>query len=148
MSRLSVALVADRLHSAAIHLLRTVRRADDQSPASPARLSALSVLVFGGARSLGDLARAEHVTPPTMSRLVQEMEQEGLVGRRRDRDDRRLVHLRATTRGRRVVERARARRIRLLVEVLGPLSAGELRTLGDAAELIEARVRAARLTSS
>src|SRR5258707_12671198 len=61
---------ADRLHSAAIHLLRRLRVRDRESGVGPAQLSALSVLVFGGPRSLGELANAEQVRPPTMSRIV------------------------------------------------------------------------------
>ena len=67
------ATVADHLHSAAIHLLRLVRRRDAETGLSPARLSALSVLVFGGPRTVGDLAADEQVRSPTMSRLVAEM---------------------------------------------------------------------------
>ncbi len=62
--------VADRLHSAAIHLLRRVRKQDVATGEGPARLSALSVLVFGGPKTLGELAAAEQVKPPTMSRIV------------------------------------------------------------------------------
>src|SRR5919206_339955 len=50
---------ADRFHSAAIHALRHVRREDPASGLSAARLSALSVLAFGGPRTLGELAAAE-----------------------------------------------------------------------------------------
>lgn len=129
--------VADRLHSAAIHLLRTLREADDESRYSSAKLSALSVLVFAGPRTVGELARTERVTAPSMSVLVRDMEADGLVRRRRDQDDRRVVHLRATARGRRELERSRERRIDLLLRLLGPLSPDKQRTLSEAAELIE-----------
>src|SRR5258707_14604829 len=72
---------ADRLHSAAIHLLRRLRGGDPESGVGPAQLSALSVLVFGGPRSLGELADAEQVRPPTMSRIVAGLGRGGLVGR-------------------------------------------------------------------
>ena len=61
---------ADRLHLAAIHLLRNVRASDVETGLSPARLSALSVLVFGGARTITQLAAAEQVRLPTMSGIV------------------------------------------------------------------------------
>ncbi len=67
---LETSAVADRLHSAAIHLLRRVRKQDAATGEGPARLSALSVLVFGGPMTLGQLAAAEQVKPPTMSRIV------------------------------------------------------------------------------
>src|SRR6266487_1947606 len=105
---------ADRFHSAAIHALRHVRRDDPATGLSAARLSALSVLVFGGPRTLGELAAAEHVRPATMTRIVQALEQDGLVRRERDADDARVHRLRATARGRRVMQRGRERRIATL----------------------------------
>src|SRR3954447_16926011 len=88
--------VAERLHSASIHLLRRVRRRDDESGVTAPHLSALSVLVFGGgARTLGELAAAEQVTPPSMTRIVRNLEAEGLVERRADATDRRIVRVTA-----------------------------------------------------
>ncbi len=65
--------LAQRLHGAAIHLLRRLRTEDVAAGLTAPRLSALSVLVFGGPRSIGELAAAEQVRPPTISRLVQEI---------------------------------------------------------------------------
>src|SRR5687768_18394616 len=65
-------VVADALHSAAIHLLRGVRKEDVQTGVGPARLSALSVLVFAGPMRLTDLARIEQVKPPTMTKVRSE----------------------------------------------------------------------------
>ena len=128
---------ADKLHSAAIHLLRTLRAADAETGLSPARLSALSVLVFGGECSLTDLAQAEGVRPPTMTRLVQGLEADGLVERAADPSDRRATLLRATRRGRTVLEKARARRIDEFEALLTHANANELAMLEDAAELLE-----------
>ncbi len=88
--------VADRLHSAAIHLLRRLRREDDASGLSAPRLSALSVVVFGGPVTIGALAAAEQVRVPTMSRLVAALEADGLVRRKPDVDDGRVVRVAAT----------------------------------------------------
>src|SRR5687767_115077 len=88
--------IASRLHSASIHLLREVRRQDPESGLSPARLSALSVLVFGGPRTLGALAAAEQVTAPTMTRLVAALEADGYLSRRPSPSDRRAVIVDAT----------------------------------------------------
>jgi len=129
--------VADRLHSAAIHLLRRVRLPDKQSGISPARLSALSVLVFAGSRALGELASAEQVRPSTMSVIVRALEEDGLVARKPSRDDGRAVILRATAKGRRVIERARQRRLALLEELLTECTPRDVDTLNRAAELIE-----------
>src|SRR5579872_7211938 len=91
--------IADRLHSAAIHLLRRVRKQDVATGEGPARLSALSVLVFGGAKTLGQLAAAEQVKPPTMSRIVAGLEGSGLVEIRREPQDARRMHIKATGKG-------------------------------------------------
>ncbi len=128
--------VADRLHSAAIALLRTVRRDDDRTGLSPARLSALSVVVFAGPISPGDLARAEQVTAPTMSHIVAALERESLVARLPDPEDRRVQRLEATEKGRQVLEEGRQRRIRLLADRLAVLAPEEQRLLAEAGEIL------------
>lgn len=133
--------VADRLHSAAIHLLRLVRREDVATGLSPARLSALSVLVFGGARTVGELAAAEQVRSPTMSRLVAEMEADGFVERRPSADDGRAVVVSATAKGRRVLLAGRRRRVETLAARLRTLDAEEVAVLDRAAVLMERLAR-------
>ena len=130
-------LVADRLHSAAIHLLRLVRREDDTSGLSAPRLSALSVVVFVGPISLRDLAVAEGVTPPTMTRLVDALEAEGLVERRDDPSDKRAIRIRATAKGTKLLMRARAQRVAALTARVAGLSADDQVLLGRAAEIME-----------
>jgi DNA-binding MarR family transcriptional regulator len=128
---------ADRLHSAAIHALRHVRREDAASGLSAARLSALSVLVFGGPRTLGELAAAEHVRPATMTRIVQALEQDGHVRRERDPSDGRVARLRATAKGERVMWRGRRKRVENLAELLDRLDPEEVERVREAAELVE-----------
>jgi DNA-binding MarR family transcriptional regulator len=128
---------ADRFHSAAIHALRHVRREDPASGLSAARLSALSVLVFGGARTLGELAAAEHVRPATMTRIVQALEEAGLVSRERDSRDGRVTRLRATAKGERVMWRGRERRVENLAALLNRLTPAEVARIREAAELVE-----------
>jgi DNA-binding MarR family transcriptional regulator len=128
---------ADRIHSAAIHLLRRVREVDEEMGITPARASALSVLVFGGPRTLTELARAEQVTPPTMSRLVAAMEREGLVRRFPHEQDARSVRLHATPKARRILERGRARRTELLDGLFAGLTAGERELVRRAAEILD-----------
>ena len=130
-------LVADRLHSAAIHLLRHVRRQDPASGLSAPRLSALSVIVFGGPVTMTDLAAAEQVQLPTISRLVTSLESEGLVRREVDPADRRVVRVQATPEGKRVLDEGRERRIRDLGEQLRLLPAEELEILRRAADILE-----------
>jgi DNA-binding MarR family transcriptional regulator len=135
---------ADRLHSAAIHLLRWLRREDAPSGLSAPRLSALSVVVMGGPLTLGALAAAEQVRPPTMSRLVDALEAEGLVVREPDPDDGRATRVRATPRGARLLAQGRARRVRRLAAALDALPPADRATLARAAELLEGLVPRAR----
>src|SRR5881394_402138 len=103
--------LADRLHSAAIHLLRRLRREDDASGLPAPQLSALSVIVFGGPITLGGLAQAEQVRPPTITKLVATLEEAGLVEREVDTADRRVVRVKATGRGTRLLQEGRMRRV-------------------------------------
>ena len=128
---------ADRFHSAAIHALRHVRREDPATGLSAARLSALSVLVYGGLRTLGELAGAEQVRPATMTRIVQSLEADGYVRRESDPSDGRVVRLRTTGKGRRVMQEGRQRRVRNLAELLGRLSPTEVAKIHEAADLVE-----------
>jgi DNA-binding MarR family transcriptional regulator len=128
---------ADRFHSAAIHALRHVRREDPATGVPPAQLSALSVLVFGGPRTLGELAAAEQVRPPTMTRIVQALEAPGLVRRARDPHDARVHRVHATAKGRRVMQRGRERRVANLATLLDRLSPEQIARVHEAAELVE-----------
>ena len=130
--------VADRLHSAAIHLLRRVRRQDVASGLGPAQLSALSVLVFGGPMGLGELAAAEQVRPPTMSRVVAALVRQRLVERSSDAGDARRIRLRATVKGERLLQKGRRLRIAYLAAQLRKLADEDLKTLGRAAAILEA----------
>jgi DNA-binding MarR family transcriptional regulator len=132
---------ADRFHSAAIHALRYAAREDSASGLSAARLSALSVLVFVGPKTLGDLAAAEQVRPPTMTRIVHGLEEDGLVRRRADPRDGRVVQVSATAKGKRVLQQARRRRIAKLAERLSSLDSYEIAVVSEAAELVEAALR-------
>src|SRR6184192_2057301 len=131
---------ADRLHSAAIHLLRQVRVRDRESGIGPAQLSALSVLVFGGPRSLGELADAEQVRPPTMSRIVTGLERAGLV-RRHATEDGRRVRLVATVKGTKILWEGRKRRVESLANALASLGEAERARVRELAELLPEIVR-------
>jgi len=128
--------LADRWHSLAIHLLRRLRREDVKAGLTGPRLSALSVIVFGGPITLGELAAAEQVRPPTMTRLVRALEREQLVRREKDPDDGRIVRLRATAKGESLLHEGRARRVRRLAEPLDEITPAERATLRDAAEIL------------
>lgn len=133
--------VASRVHSAALHLLRVARTVDGESGLTAARLSALSVLVFGGPRTIGGLAEAEGVRSPTMTSLVNQLEAEGLVRRTAAPEDQRRVVVRPTAAGTRRMRVAQARRVDLLVSVLDGVTREELETLDAAASIIDRSIR-------
>jgi DNA-binding MarR family transcriptional regulator len=130
-------VVADALHSAAIHLLRAVRKEDERTGVGPARLSALSVLVFAGPMRLTRLAGIEQVKPPTMTKVIAGLEAAGLVKRRADAQDARAVRLEATPRGTKLLQEGRRRRVERLTTALESLTAGEVDVLARAAAIIE-----------
>ena len=129
--------LAARVHSAALHLLRRLAQEDRATGVSAPRLSALSVLVFDGPRTIGALANVEGVTPPTMTRLVAAMAADGLVERLEDPADRRVVRVQASAAGRAVLLGGRDRRIATLAAMVKPLTPKERRRLDAAAATIE-----------
>ena len=134
---LSNAELADKLHSAAIHLLRGVRREDAAAGLPPAQLSALSVLVFGGPMTVGGLAEAEQVRSPTMSRIAAALERAGLVTRAPDPADARVTVVTATDTGRELLLAGRRRRVGVLEERLGALGDEERAALERALGALE-----------
>jgi len=136
-SRAPIADLADRLHSAALHLLRRLRREDDASGLPAPQLSALSVIVFGGPITLGDLARAEQVRPPTISKVIAILEAQSLVEREVDAGDRRVTRVRATARGTKLLHDGRQRRVAALVASLSALSARDRALLVRALPVLE-----------
>jgi DNA-binding MarR family transcriptional regulator len=143
MSRLSTFDIADRLHSVAIHLLRRLRRQDDESTLPAPQLSTLSVLVFAGAAlTLGELATAEQVRPPTVTRLVAALEAQQLVVRAQDSNDARITRITATPKGARLLHEGRLRRVAALTEAMRQLSPRERAIVADALPILERLARA------
>jgi DNA-binding MarR family transcriptional regulator len=134
--------VAQRLHSAAVHLLRRVRRDDPLMDLTPARASVLSVLVFGGPRTPGDLAAIEQVAAPTMTKLVNGLIRDGYVRKRRHSEDGRAVLISATAKAERALQAGRRRRIELLQSLFAELTETEWATLDRAAAIIRDRLEA------
>jgi DNA-binding MarR family transcriptional regulator len=134
--------LADRLHSSAIHLLRRLRREDDASGLPAPQLSALSVIVFAGPVTLGELAHAEQVRPPTITRLVDKLEAAGLVDRVPDPVDRRISRVEATAKGVKLLYDGRRRRVASLAASLRGLPAKERAALSKAVPILERVVRA------
>ena len=128
--------VADQLHAAAIRLLRYMRKEDVASGITGAQLSVLSVLAYGGPQTLGALAIAEQVKPPTMSQMVSALEQLELVTRKPL--DRRSAEISLTRKGRQLLEAGRKRRLARLTKALDRLPPEQIDRLGQAAGLIVA----------
>jgi DNA-binding MarR family transcriptional regulator len=134
--------LATRLHAATLHFLRRVRTVDRELPIGPAQLSALSVLVFGGPRTLGALAKVEHVRPPTMTRIVAGLEAAGLAMREPVPGDRRAARVKATAAGTRLMARGRDQRVSAVLGLLAGTTAAERAMLSAAAGLLSRLARA------
>ncbi len=133
---LSIEEVGRSLHSNAIHLLRRVRTEDSAMGIGPAQASALSVVVFGSPLTLNELAEAEQVRPPTMSRVVEALVREGLVRREANKNDRRSVIIFPTEKGTKIIQEGRNRREKRLIKLLSQLEADEIRCLRKASKIL------------
>jgi DNA-binding MarR family transcriptional regulator len=134
--------IADQLHSAAIHLLRKLRKEDEGTGLNAPRLSALSVIAFGGPITLGDLAATEQVRPPTMTRIVNALEEQDLVLKEQNTDDGRSTLISATPAGKKLLMEGRARRVRALAKQIAALNREQRSTLQVAAEILKDVIRA------
>src|SRR5882762_4839379 len=132
--------IADRLHSAAIHLLRRLRVEDKALGLTGPRASALSVIVFRGPLTMSALAEAEQVRRPTISRLIDGLERRGLVRRVSDPADGRVQLVEATAAGKRLLQKGRARRVARLTQGVVQLSRDDQQVLARAAHLMEESV--------
>ena len=134
--------LADAIHSTAIHLLRRLRIQDLASGIGPAKLSALSVLVFSPRPlSLAELAAAEQVKNPTMSRLVAAMEREGLVHTTSSREDARAIEIIPTKQGERLLLAGKHRRVHSLAKALQDLGDQDLDRLKSSVDLLGEVIR-------
>ena len=128
--------VATKLNSAAIHLLRGLSATDRLSGLTGARLSALSVVVFGGPCTLRELADAEGVTSPTMSRVVDGHVEPGLAHRTQHPDSARKILVTATDEGHALMQAARQRRVDVISAALDELPAGQRRAITQASSAL------------
>ena len=128
--------LAPRLRLAVMRLARRLRQ---QAPegVTPSQLAVLSTLDRGGAMSLGRLAAAERVTPPSLTRIVDALEERGLIERRADEDDRRRSSVGLTRAGNRFVQQSRKAKTEYLTERLSRLEKRERDALEQAVGLIE-----------
>lgn len=129
--------VANRLHSISIHLLRDARLADRETGLTPERLSLLSVLAYSGPKSISELAAIEMVSLPAITRIMNYLEKLGLVERDRNCDDGRVVKVKATRKGKKLMEEGRRRRVERIAEKLADLRRLELMVVAEAAQVLE-----------
>ncbi|HET6662800.1 MAG TPA: MarR family transcriptional regulator [Acidimicrobiales bacterium] len=135
-SDLEITELAGRLRLVSARLHRRLRQEADTG-LSPSQQSALGTIELRGPITLGDLATAEQVTPPTITKVIARLEEEGLVDRTTDPFDRRITRVSATGEGRRRLEHSRARRnafLALRLEELGPDAVHRLHDAIDALE--------------
>lgn len=130
------ARTVERFHHLAIVMLRGMRAVDEATGFTGPRASALSVLVFRGPQSLGELAAAEGVRPPTMSRLVKAMELDGLVESAPAAHDQRQVRIAASAKGRKLLMKGRGRRLEALAALLEGATPREQAALATVVELL------------
>ena len=137
-------VAASALNSGAIHVLRSLRDVDRLAGLTPARLSALSVLVFGGPCSLGTLAGAEGVAGPTMTRIVDGLMDAGLAERQPHPTDGRAVLIAATAEGDALMRAAQRRRNEALAAALASLPVASQRQIASTVELLDQVAAAVR----
>jgi DNA-binding MarR family transcriptional regulator len=134
------------LHSAMLHMMRRVRREDDAFGLSAPRMSALSVVHFGGPRTIGEIARMEQVSAPTMTRLVAGLEADGYVRRQPSPTDGRATVIHPTAKGKRVMEQGRTRRVTFLARQLRSLDPSTLAALVTASTALHSIHESSRET--
>lgn len=130
--------VAEAIHAAAIRILRIVRLEDIKAGIGPAQLSALSILVFLGPKTMGELAEAEQVKAPTMTRIVDALVRQQLANRATSGADRRSLRIGATPKGRKLLLASRDRRVQALANRLENLRDSDLIMLERAAQILGA----------
>ena len=92
--------------------------------------------------TLGDLAAAEQVRPPTMTRIVDALAELGLVTKTRNASDARSTHITATPAGRKLLIQGRERRVRALAIQIAKLNAKQQSALQDAAKILKQVIEA------
>jgi DNA-binding MarR family transcriptional regulator len=125
-----------RLRLVVTRLARRLRQ-HSEAPLSPTQAAVLATIDRRGPLTLGELAEAERVQPPTITAAVDRLEQQGLVQRRRGPHDRRVVRVQVTADGGEVLDEARSRKSAYLEQRLRSLSARDRATLERAASILE-----------
>ncbi|MBA2326124.1 MAG: MarR family transcriptional regulator [Actinobacteria bacterium] len=128
--------LAERLRLVITRLARRLRQ-QAEAPISPTQSAALATIERRGPLTLGELAETERVQPPTITAAVGRLEEQGLVERHRDPDDRRVTRVQVTDAGRRLLAETRSRTSAYLERRVGELSGRDRATLERAAAILE-----------
>ncbi|MHA7653360.1 Rv0880 family HTH-type transcriptional regulator [Mycobacterium sp. ML4] len=136
----SDARLAADLSLAVMRLARQLRFHNASSPISLTQLSALTTLANEGAMTPGALAIRERVRPPSMTRVIASLADEGLVDRAPHPVDGRQVLVSVSETGAELVRAARRARQEWLAERLATLDDEQRDTLRNASDLISALV--------
>jgi len=136
MSRTKAPSLASHLRMAVARLARQMRQEGAQDDASPSQLAALATLYNSPPMTIGELASIERVKPPTMTRIVANLEERGLVERSHGPDGR-MVYLVVTDAGRAAHEQYRKRRDAWLDHKLAKLPKEDRDIVARAADIFE-----------
>ncbi|HEV3329150.1 MAG TPA: MarR family transcriptional regulator [Acidimicrobiales bacterium] len=128
--------LAPRLRAAVTRLNRRLRSTSLEE-VSPGQASALAMIERLGSPALNELAAAEQVRPPSMTRLVDALESDGLVERRVDAVDRRCQRISLTPAGRKALAGIRSRKTAFLESRLSQLSDEDRDAIGRALSILE-----------
>ena len=120
-------------------ITRTARRLRQEADAglSPSLTAALATIDRHGPLTPSRLAEMERIQRPTVTRLLATLENDGLVERLTDPDDRRVSHVSITKEGRALVKKLRSRKNAYLSKRLRHLDDDELETLERATAILE-----------
>lgn len=128
--------VAARLRLSATRLARILRQQAELG-LSPSQITALATIAREGPLTLGALAATEHVTPPSVTKVVERLEELGLIERRADPDDGRRVVVVATAAGSELLAAGRARKDAILAQRIAQLDADQLDRLAAALDVLD-----------
>lgn len=124
------------LRMGVLRLARRLRQLRVDRTLSLAEMSAIGTLVRCGAMPLGELARKEHVQPPSMTRIITVLESRGLVRLEPHQQDRRQKLVAATDQAKAILEASQAQRNEWLTQLASQLDEDEWRRLCDAAPVL------------
>ena len=129
--------VASSLRLAVMRLARRLRAERSDSALTISQIAALSTLERSGPLTPRELAAAERVQPPSMTRIAASLEAAGLVTRTDHPSDGRQVLLAASPEGAAMVREDRRRRDAWLAQRLRDLPPEDLEVLRRAAVVLE-----------